>query len=144
MIRGEHTGDTKVHQELRRKKTLKRIKEYEKFEVTCLRLRELEEARRQSRRRMRRRNTLVEGRLPRVVVIRKAHSVSHSDQSAPANAGLPEIGRGPGVSLAGRLYLLSLVRLWRARAQGRRPRAGSLPAGRAPEPPRRSSLPAAL
>ena len=113
----------KLQKELKRKRTLKRIKEYEKFESNCHRLLELDEARRRERSRQeRRRNTLFESGHPRVVVLRKAKSVGGSDRGRSES---PQIGSE--MTLAGRLYLVSLVRLWRARATGAQMRANSLP-----------------
>ena len=113
----------KLQKELKRKRTMKRIKEYEKFESNCHRVLMLDEARRRERSRQRRRNTLMEsGHRDRVVVLRKAKSVG-SDRGRSES---PQIGSE--MSLAGRLYLVSLVRLWRARATGTKMRANSLPA----------------
>ena len=112
----------KLQKELKRKRTLKRIKEYEKFESNCHRVLELDEARRRGRSRERRRNTLFESGHPRVVVLRKAKSVGGSDRGRSES---PQIGSE--MTLAGRLYLVSLVRLWRARATGAKMRANSLP-----------------
>ena len=112
----------KLQKELKRKRTMKRIKEYEKFESNCHRVLMLDEARRRERSRQRRRNTLMEsGHRDRVVVLRKAKSVG-SDRGRSES---PQIGSE--MSLAGRLYLVSLVRLWRARATGTKMRANSLP-----------------
>ena len=111
----------KLQKELKRKRTMKRIKEYEKFESNCHRVLMLDEARRRERSRQRRRNTLMEsGHRDRVVVLRKAKSVG-SDRGRSES---PQIGSE--MSLAGRLYLVSLVRLWRARATGTKMRANSL------------------
>ena len=112
----------KLQKELKRKRTLKRIKEYEKFESNCHRVLELDEARRRGRSRERRRNTLFESGHPRVVVLRKAKSVG-SDRCRSESQQI-----GSEMTLAGRLYLVSLVRLWRARATGTQMRANSLPA----------------
>ena len=112
----------KLQKELKRKRTMKRIKEYEKFESNCHRVLMLDEARRRERSRQRRRNTLMESGHPRVVVLRKAKSVG-SDRGRSES---PQIGSE--MTLAGRLYLVSLVRLWRARATGAKMRASSLPA----------------
>jgi hypothetical protein len=133
----------KTQKELRRKKTLKRIKEYERFEAHCIRLQKAAEEKRRARARMRRRNTLVEGGPVRVKVLRKTQSVSHSaGREGAKSPGLPQPGAEETV--AGRLYLVSLVRLWRARARGVRPRASSLPCWGAGTPlgERRSSDPA--
>ena len=114
MLKGEYSEKGgQIQAKLRRKKTLKRIREYEKFEANCLLLKELEETKKQEE--GRRRKSLGPGdRGERVVVLRKARSVS---------AGPP-----PCLTLASRLYLVSLLRHWRARAAGGpgRPRAASL------------------
>ena len=123
IINDVHTAKgQKIQKELKRKRTLKRIKEYEKFELNCHRVLLLDEARRRERSRQRRRNTLFESGHPRVVVLRKAKSVG-SDRCRSES---PQIGSE--MTLAGRLYLVSLVRLWRGRATGTQMRANSLPA----------------
>ena len=126
VINDVHTAKgQKLQKELKRKRTMKRIKEYEKFESNCRRVLEKDEARRRGRSRERRRNTLMETRQPRVHVLRKAKSVG-SNGSDRGRSESRQIGSE--MTLAGRLYLVSLVRLWRARATGSQRRASSMPA----------------
>ena len=64
-----------------------------RFEANCLLLKQLEEDKRREERGRRRRNTLVEGAGPKVVVLRKAKSVSVPRHGAqPAGVGSGEVG----------------------------------------------------